>query len=437
MKAFFKSSRSLILDFSKRLCGSSFLGNTTQLLSGEMVAQAVGFAVLPLLTRLYGPSAFGVLGVFMAISEVGGKMSSLRYDVAIVLPLQDREAWALLRFAALFGLSFSLFLFIASFPFRGDISEFFGVDALEAYFPLLALMMLGICWQSLGSFWSLRGKHFRAIAQGSAGSSIVGNCLKVTAGLFGFGVGGLLWGSVMQRWSNLLLIRCLTPSRIWQHETVKGEALRLAIAYDEFPKYRMPQDFLNTLTRQIPNILLAACFSPVTAGFYILAVRILQLPFSLLQEAVRKVFYIKAVEIQREESSLFKLCSLMSLIIFVGMLPIVLILVGWGGVFFEFVFGSEWSTTGLYAKWVILGVLCGFVSVPSAVVLPILGWNRFYLIFEIVSTVLRFSLMVCVALSLTANATVAAIALGSCASSLSLTGIVLIRLRRLESRIQI
>ena len=69
--------------------------------------QVVGFVALPLLTRIYGPAAFGILGVFMAVSEVGGKIASLRYDVALILPERDHEAWALFRFSATFALCFT------------------------------------------------------------------------------------------------------------------------------------------------------------------------------------------------------------------------------------------------------------------------------------------------------------------------------------------
>ena len=87
-----------LAQFLSRIGGSPFLANVTQLVSGEVVAQVVGFVALPLLTRIYGHAAFGILGVFMAVSEVGGKIASLRYDVALILPERDHEAWALFRF---------------------------------------------------------------------------------------------------------------------------------------------------------------------------------------------------------------------------------------------------------------------------------------------------------------------------------------------------
>ena len=422
------------LHASNSLRSCAFLHNVSKLVSGEVIAQAVAFASIPLLTRLYGPSAFGILGVFMALSEIGGKVSTLRYDVALVLPKEDRLAWAIYRFATLWCIVFSLLLLLCAYPFRLRLSLAFGTEALAPYFPMIALMILGIGLQSLASFWSLRGKYFGVLAKSSAGSSVIGNGCKIGAGLLGFGVGGLLFGTALQRWSNLFLIRVLTPGSIWLQQAKLGDLKRQALAYSEFPRYRMPQDALNSFSRQIPNILLASFFSPVVAGFYILATRIIRLPFSLLQEAVRKVFYMEAVESEQRGESLFRLCARMTILIAVGMLPVVCVVFIWGTVLAEAFFGHEWATTGIYAKWVILAVSCSFCSVPASVVIPILAWNRFYLIFEAVSMILRILIIIVVAMTLTADAMVATIALSTCASSFVLIGIVFNRLRAQDSK---
>ena len=72
-------------------------------------------------------------------------------------------------------------------------------------------MMLGISCQSLGSYWVMRKKHFKAIAEASAGSAVIGSGLKVLVGFLGYGAGGLLLVTALQRWLNLLLIRLRTP----------------------------------------------------------------------------------------------------------------------------------------------------------------------------------------------------------------------------------
>ncbi|MGJ8651553.1 MAG: lipopolysaccharide biosynthesis protein [Opitutaceae bacterium] len=409
---------------------SVFIGQLSQLFSGEVFAQALGLAMMPLMTRLYGPAAFGVLGVFVAITEVLGRTSTLRYDLALVLPKKDTDAWPLLKFALVFSIVLCGVFVLASYPFRSNLTDLLGAPELAVYLPLMALMGLGIGWQSLGSYWVMREKHFKAIAYGSAGSAVIGNLFKAVAGLLAFSPGGLLIGTVLQRWSNLILIFFLTPSRIWKHKTEAGLPWQQAKAYREFPMYRMPQDTLNSFTRQLPAVIMASFFSPAAAGLYLLAWRALILPVALLNNALRKVFYMKAIDAVRAGNSLFKLCLQVTGLIFVFMLPAAAFICFFGEILFVWVFGQEWAVSGHYAKWVFASSVFTFGSLPAQVVIPIIGWNVFFLIFEIVSTVLRLGVVVFVAAYYDAYSTVAAITVSSIISSIVLLALVMHQLYR-------
>jgi O-antigen/teichoic acid export membrane protein len=417
-----------LIQISGRLRGSAFLSKITKLVSGEVVAQIAAFAALPFLTRLYSPAAFGLLGVFMAVSEVGGKCASLRYDVALLLPQSDASAWALYRMTQRWALYFVLIILLFSYNLRWEISGYFGVKSIAPYFPIVALMVLAIGWQGLASYWSMRMQNFRALAEASAGSALIGSGFKLLVGVLGMGPAGLLWGSALQRWSNFLLIHWRTPRTIWLHAISPGDSQRQALQYREFPLYRLPQDVLNSFSRMQPNVLMVVYFGPLVAGFYILADRIIQLPFSLLQEAVRKVFYVKAVEFKRSGASLLPLCLKLSGLLLIAILPAVCCVMLWGPMSCALIFGPEWALAGDYTRWIMIGVLARFVSLPASVLIPVMGWNRFYLIFELLSTILRLATIVLVARTYSPQMTVMGIALSSAAVSLLLLGIVSSRL---------
>ena len=62
-------------------------------LSGAIVSQAIGIGALPLLARLYSPEAFGALQIYMSAIGVLMMFTTLRYEVAILLP-EDRTELA-------------------------------------------------------------------------------------------------------------------------------------------------------------------------------------------------------------------------------------------------------------------------------------------------------------------------------------------------------
>ena len=418
---------SQMLQLSGRSWGSAKSSNVSKLLSAETVSYLVAFATLPFLTRLYGPAAFGVLGIFMALSELGGKLASLRYDLALVLPESHASAWALYRMAQRWALYFVLLILLLSYNFRWEISGYFRVEFIAPYFPIIALMVLATAWQSMASSWSMRMHHDKHLAEASVGSVLIGSSFKLLAGVLGMGAVGLLIGAALQRWLKFFYIRLCTPNSIWLHANSPGDAMRQAILYREFPLCRMPQDVLNCCSRMLPYVLLAVFFGPLIVGFYFLAGRMVQLPFSVLHEAVRQGFHVKALEAERSGESLIQLSLKLSGLLLASVLPVLVLALLWGPMLCALVLGEEWSVVGEYASWIMVAVLAHFVSLPASVLISVIGWNRFYLIFEIFSAIFRLFTVVVVARIYSPQITVMAIALSSAAVSLLLLCIVLLR----------
>src|SRR5687767_11560183 len=73
-----------------------------------MIAPSVGLLTAPILTRLYSPTEFGVLGSFAAILASTLALANLRYEVTVPLPKEEAEAYSLARAAMKIGLIMSL-----------------------------------------------------------------------------------------------------------------------------------------------------------------------------------------------------------------------------------------------------------------------------------------------------------------------------------------
>ena len=92
------------------LSKSKFVRNVATVATGTAGAQAISIAFSPIITRLYGPDSFGLLGVFMALVAVLAPLAALTYPIAIVLPKEDSDARALgwLSFYIAFSMMFTL-----------------------------------------------------------------------------------------------------------------------------------------------------------------------------------------------------------------------------------------------------------------------------------------------------------------------------------------
>ena len=416
-----------------QLRASTFFRNVATLVSGSALAQLVGLACAPILTRLYTPEDFGLLGIFMAVSAVAATIATLRYDLAIILPRKDASAWSLLRLAGSWTIIAVLLALIVLYPLRYSLAELVDAPGLARYFVWLPLLVLTSGWLSLATHWAIRKKRFRALSTTAVSTCVLGNSYKIGGGLMGFGGGVLIVGTFIQQAVHLAVLTFQLRKEIPAEPYDSAEAWAQAREHRSFPRYRMPQDGLNTLTVQLPNIILAALYSPAIIGFYLLAQRVLQAPTSVIRESVRSVMYQRFVEADHQNQNLYSICLKATLLMAGVMLPFVVVILVWGPVLFEWVFGPEWQIAGHYARWLVLWVAVSFCNVPAVVVIPVIGLNRFLLVFEVLSTSARIGVLLIVTQMLEAELAIAAFAILACASNAILILSVLRRLKKMKN----
>lgn len=397
----------------KSFASNPFLQNVGKLVGGSAAAQAIALACAPVLTRLYAPEDFGLLGVFAAVAAIACTCATLKYDLAIMLPKEDSSAWNLLLLAGRWSLVGVLLVFAILFPLRETVVLALGVPQLGSFFIWLPLLVLSGGWLHLASHWAVRQKRFGALSRTTVSSSLFGNAFKIGGGFLGFGGGFLIVATFAQQAVHLAALTFGLRKDIPAGPRDPAEGRRLAREHISFPLYRMPQSAMATFAGNLPNILLAAYFSPAMVGFYLLAHRVTMAPITLIREAVRKVFYQKATEIHHRGGDLRTNFLKMTAGLALLCLPLTLLLFFFGEYLFGLVFGPEWATGGIYAKYIGIMVLASVANTPSVVVVSILDKNRGLLFYEIFGTSLRLAVLGVGGHYLNAEATIAAFCFAS------------------------
>ena len=70
----------------------SFLKHIGTLMSAKAIAAAIALLITPVIARLFDPSDFGVAAVWVSLCTLLSHLSSLKYEVAIMLPAEEDEA---------------------------------------------------------------------------------------------------------------------------------------------------------------------------------------------------------------------------------------------------------------------------------------------------------------------------------------------------------
>lgn len=382
--------RKRITNLTKR----PFIRNVIVLASGTAAAQFVGLISSPVVTRLYGPEAFGIMGVFMAIIQMLTPIVALTYPIAIVLPKNDKNAKNLIRLSMYICITFAIIVSIILSLFNEFVVNLFQIQEVSKYLILIPLVIVFAGLLQVSEQWLIRTKQFGINAKVAFLQSVLINASKIGIGTINPIASVLIVLSASANGLRAIMMMLLISKSNYkqqenQHQEKVYSIIELAKRYKDFPLYRSPEVLVNAVSQRLPVLLLTSFFGPAVAGFYTLGNTVLQQPIRLIGTSVGDVFYPRITEAAHNKESLTKLIRKSTLALAgMGIIPFGLIIF-FGPWIFSFAFGSDWIMAGKYAQWIGLFLFCEFINKPSVKSLPVLSAQLFHLNFTVVVSVIR------------------------------------------------
>lgn len=374
---------------SFRRFGGRFARNVAAMAGATAGGQFIVLLSLPILSRLYAPSAFGAAAVFAGLVSLLATIATFRYELGIPLPRNDRAALQLviLAFAILTIVSFiaGLSWFILSPVIELEIGVGTGASAILIS---IAVFTLG-AYQTL-NYWLVRKGDFGAIAATRIQQSLVGNGTQIAMGAAGHGVAGLVIGQIVGQCAG---IRRLAVT-FWADFRRNCSAIRprylrwAATRYRHFPLYDSWAALINVAGAQSPIILLAALFSPTLAGYYTIAYRLLSAPIGLIGKAVSQPLLARIVEERRSGTASILVAKLLKVLALISLPPFG-VAIALAPDIVPFVFGTEWSGAALVVAWTATWVAWQFICSPISVVLIALEAQKLNAILQALLLILR------------------------------------------------
>jgi len=371
----------------ERLRGNGFIRSAGILSGGSALGHAFTLAVAPLLTRMYGPADFGLLGLFTSLLAIMSVAVALRYEVSIVSGRDKGEA-AYLTFASFL---FALPISILAGGVLWLVNHFsaIGYGNLPWYAPwLLASAVFFVGVFTALRYWCLREERFGQVSQGVVVQSAGRALFQAAFGALGFHSAGLLFGETLGR--------CLGMSRMFRNAwpVLRGylatfsrkEFMRVLWRHRKFPLYSLPSSFLDALSMGLSVPLLVRLYGAPIGGHYALVWRAVTVPSVVVTVAIADTFHSRLAACAREAPAqvmrLFQRTSLRLLLL--GIVPAA-ILWFWGGPLFRLVFGEQWALSGTIAALVAPWYLSEFVVTPVSRVVLVLGGQEMKLIWDVLS----------------------------------------------------
>jgi len=381
----------------KQLFKSSFLKNVLVMASGAAGAQVITLLLTPIITRQYGPEAFGVMGTFTAAMNIVGPIAALTYPIAIVLPENDNNAKKLAHLSLIITIVTSILALVIILILGEHIVAILNWQCISFYLYLIPLIMMFTGVKQILEQWLIRTKRFAINARATLYQSLIINSSKTTFGFITPYASVLVILTALNNGVKALVMylyarKSFTFNLNGETAEKDNKSMKELIkSYIDFPIYRAPETFLNMASEGVPTLMLSVFFGPAYAGFYSIGKTTLSLPERLIGQAIGDVFYpriTEAVNNKEDAGEIIKKTTL--LVTALGLFPFGLVIL-FGPYIFSFIFGNEWVVAGEYARWIALWSYTRFMNRPSIRALPAFNALRFNLIYTIIMIIVNLS----------------------------------------------
>ncbi|NTW32287.1 MAG: oligosaccharide flippase family protein [Bacteroidetes bacterium] len=381
----------------KKIFKSEFLKNVLTLMTGTGIAQAVPILISPILTRMYSPDQFGMFALFMSIAGSIAIISSLRYEIAIMLPENDRDSVNVVSLSFIIILFISILTLIGVFIINLVSDNFWGASSemkLWLYIMPLFVLLQGIT-QTINN-WFVRKKDYKFIAIGKVNFSLVTNIFLIIFGIWGFTNSGIFISNLLG-WLVFSLFFIFKLFKKYGHaksQVNKFSIKRVAKEYKEFPTTNVFQALIESFQMSGIIILVSYYFSTYVSGLYSFSLRVLMAPMWIIGSSIAQVFYQKASETYNNKGDLRLLIRKTVFNSALFFTPVLLVLLISGPSIFAFIFGDKWRIAGEFARILSPWIFLDFVKSPISQVPLIVGKIKTMLPITIIGIIiLLFSLI--------------------------------------------
>ncbi|WP_420457180.1 lipopolysaccharide biosynthesis protein [Rubrivirga sp.] len=347
-----------VADRLRALAEGRSLRHVLTLVTGATAAQALLFAARPLLTRLYTPEAFGLLGVFVAPAYLLAVLATLRYEDAIAVPREPRDGAGVFALAVVAAVATGLLLLLG-LPFRSAAATALGAPELAPLLVWVPLVTAALGVAGAARTWLARVERYRAMSAVVLAQAVVVVAVQVglaDAGAWGLVVGTALGAAVLGGASLALAADGVALAR-------RVDLGALARRFRRFPLFGLPASGLGQLAVRLPPLVLVGAFGPAVVGYFTVAVASVAVPVGLVTEAVGQVFYVRAAEAERAGRLGELVERVFSRLAAFAAFPVLAVAL-LGPDLFAVVFSEPWRTAGEFARLLAPWLLLAAVAPP-------------------------------------------------------------------------
>jgi O-antigen/teichoic acid export membrane protein len=268
-------------------------------MSGMVLVNILTVITLPIITRIYSPEAYGSYQAMLALILTLGAVSTLRYEMSIVLPKKDISATSIVRLSVYILLGVTFLYYILTLFFHNEIAKYFHAPEYAAW--LLPLLIFLTAIKPIYLSWYSRTRQYGLVSKNNVWEQLINRPLMILFGWLSPSVFSLIAAYMLSK--IFTTINLVTRSKIDITKFKKKLLGHYMKEYKKFPLFLTPATFANTLAAQAPMLLLGLFFNAAVVGYYSVVQRLVNMPMSLMQQSMSQVYYERAAKELNEKGN--------------------------------------------------------------------------------------------------------------------------------------
>ncbi len=354
-------------------------------MSGAAVGQIVMLMAIPLLSRIYSPSDFGLFAILIAVAGIAAPFSTLKYETAILINEKSHPPESLLILSLVILGLFTLFFFVVSIYLTSLFPDV-GYNDKHELVVVLAACVLANGVNTVLVIWHSRHKRFSAISVGKLLQAIGMVVGQMVLGMFA-GSLGLIYGYLIGITLSCTLYAYIVFSQDRSSLKTNSAARMIwiaAVKHKRFPLISTWSSLLNALVNQLPSLLFAKLFSVSVTGHYSMANRILRAPLGLIGQSIYQVLaqHIGS-NVDNKHEVVNALNVLVSKMMLFSIVPFIVLTI-YLDQFIGIVLGGQWNESGRYAQIMAPWIFTIFMSWPLTSIFNTFGHQGMLLVFNMI-----------------------------------------------------
>ncbi len=360
-------------------------------MTGTTIAQIIALAIYPILTKIYSDTDFGLFTLYMSIISITGIMSTGRYQLAILMPEDDKKAINLAALGVFIGFFLSVILLLLVVFFRENIGILFKNEAIVKWAWYIPLSTFLIAIFQVSIYWFNRHKNFKQTAVANLSQSVTNSGLKLSTSSVVHGGGGLIAGAIGGQIIGAVwfIVKWIRTYREHFRNISYTAMMKVGKEYYRFPGFNLPNNLINNISNSLPVFLLSTFFTSSHVGLYGMGFAMIFRPMNLITNSMEQVFSQRIINKYNDKLPLWNDIRLLLLrSAQISIIPFLLAGI-FGPFIFKVIFGPGWEESGRYMQLLVPWLFAAFMANQLTFLPDMFSRQKTAFLFNAIRLVLR------------------------------------------------